>query len=114
MMKEPLQRSKLGIASFVIAIGTFLVATALVIIAFRLSDKKTHGVNDTISEYLFMIFLIGAPAAHLVGLILGSVAIFQKRSGKAFAVFGIILNILFPAGAVFIIYVILSAVAGVR
>ena len=114
MMNEPLKRSKLGIASLVIAIGTFVIASASVVIAIMLADKKSHGVGARISDGLFYAFLIGAPAAHLVGLILGIAALFQKRKGKLFAVFGIILNILFPAGAILILFALLSAASGFR
>jgi hypothetical protein len=114
MMNEPLKRSKLGVASFVIAIGTFVVASAIVVIAFMLSGKKSGSVSNSVSEYAFYVFLFGAPISHFVGLILGIVALFQKRSGKAFAVFGILLNILFPAGAALIIIGLLSITVGVR
>jgi hypothetical protein len=114
MINEPLKRSRLSIASFVIAIGTFVVASAAVVMAIMLADKRSHGIGSRISDGLFSAFLFAAPAAHLVGLILGVTALFQKRRGKVFAVFGIILNILFPATAILILYVLLSAAAGFR
>src|SRR5215213_5746845 len=100
MMNEPLQRSKFGIASLLIAVGTFVMASFVVIIAVMLSGRHASSANKTISDSLFYVFLFGAPATHFVGLILGIIALFQKRRGKGFAVFGIILNILFPASAV--------------
>jgi hypothetical protein len=114
MMNQPLPRSTLGIASFVIAIGTFVLAALLVGLAIAVIDKSSRGIRSDIDNLLYFGFFIGAPAAHFVGLVLGIIALFQKRRGKTFAVFGIILNILFPAGAVLIIVGLLSMMPGVR
>jgi hypothetical protein len=114
MVNEPLRRSTLGIASFVIAIGTFVLAGLTVALAITDIDKSARGLSSEISNFFYIGFFIGAPAAHLVGLILGIVALFQKRRGKTFAVFGIILNILFPASAVLIIIGLLSIAPGVH
>jgi len=111
MMNQPLKRSKLGIASLLIAIGIFLVASVAVVIAFMISEKHLNGVGNKIGEYIFYGFIFGAPAAHFVGLILGIAALFQSRSGKGFAVFGIILNILFPASAVLAILGLISIIS---
>lgn len=114
MMNEPLPRSKLGIASLLIAVGTFVLASFVVIAAFMFSGRHASDSNKAISDSLFGIFLIAPPAMHLVGLILGIVALFQKRRGKGFAVVGIILNILFPASAVLLIIGLLSIAPGPR
>jgi hypothetical protein len=114
MMNEPLKRSKLGIASLLIAVGTFVLASFVVIVALMLSDRHGSDTSKAISDSLFNLFLIAPPAMHFVGLILGIIALFQKRRGKVFAVFGIILNILFPAGAVLLILGLLSIAPGPR
>ena len=114
MMNEPLKRSKLGVASFLIAIGTFVLASVAIVIAFLLLQKRTHDVGSKVGEYLFYAFFFGAPTAHFVGLVLGIAALFQNRRGKAFAVFGIVLNILFPASAVLAILGLVSLAPGPR
>ena len=114
MTNEPVKRSNLGIASFLISISTFAVVVVLLIIALAISDKRNHSLSDKFSEFAFYTFIFGAPVSHLIGLILGIVALFQKRYAKGFAVFGIILNILFPALGVLIIFVLLSAASGFR
>lgn len=108
MMNEPLPRSKLGIASLLIAVGTFVVASVAVVIAFMISGKNSSSTGNKIGEFIFYGFIFGAPASHFVGLILGIVALFQNRRGKGFAVVGIILNILFPASAVLAILGLIS------
>jgi uncharacterized membrane protein len=112
MMNQPMQRSKLAIASFVISIGTFVAACLLVVIFFMFSGKKASDLSNSIGGFAFYTFLFGAPAMHLAGLILGIVALFQKRGGKAFAVLGIVLNLFFPALGGSLIYLMLSALGG--
>jgi len=114
MMNEPLKRSQLGIASFLISIGTFISVVCLIVIALMVSDKKSHGLSELFGQFAFYSFIIGAPLAHLIGLVLGIVALFQKRRGIVFAILGVILNLFFPALGVLIIFVLLSAVAYVR
>lgn len=113
-MNEPLPLSNLGIASFAIAIGTFVLAALIFVLALTVLADSGRGRSSEISNFLYAAFFIGAPAAHFVGLVLGIVALFQKRRGKTYAVFGIILNILFPASAVLIIVGLLSIAPGVR
>jgi hypothetical protein len=114
LTNQQIPRSKLGIASFVIAIGTFVLASLAVVLAVALLDHSSRGMSGTLDDIFTYGLLIGAPAAHCIGLILGVVALFQKRRGKAFAVMGIILNILFPAGALLVIIGLLSIAPGVR
>lgn len=114
MMNAPLKRSQLGIASFLISIGTFISIDILMVIALMVSGKKSHGVSEIFGQFAFYCFFIGVPLAHLIGLILGIIALFQKRSAKGFAIFGVILNLFFPALGVLIIFILLSAVAYVR
>src|ERR1044071_124647 len=105
MMDEPLKRSDLGIASFLISIGTFISVVILLIIALSVSDKRSHGLSEQFGQFAFYSFIFGAPLAHLIGLTLGIVALFQKRRKKVLAVFGVILNLLFPAFGVLIIFI---------
>lgn len=114
MMNVPAKRSKLGVASFIISIGTFSTVIILLIIALMVSDKHSHGADEKFGGFALSVFIFAAPVAHLVGLILGIIALFQKRYGKFFAVLGIILNILFPALGVLIVFVLLSALSGFR
>jgi hypothetical protein len=114
MTNEPLKRSDLGIASFLISIGTFISVICLLVFAVIVSNEKIPGFSKHFGNFAFYSFIFGAPLAHLVGLIMGIIALFQKRRGKGFAVSGIILNLFFPALGVFIIYIMLSALSGFR
>jgi hypothetical protein len=100
MMNQQVQpvkvQSKLGLASFLIAIVTFIFVIALFIMAMSFDSRRSQ-VGESLTNFWLVSFFILAPLAHLVGTILGVIVLFQKQRKKVFAVLGIILNIAFVA-----------------
>ena len=88
--------SKLGMASCVIGITMFLIMFGLVIASFFVEDvtdnyKITRGVLDTT---VGVAILLPVPT-HLIGLIIGVVALFFPNRKKLFSIVGAILNFIF-------------------
>src|SRR5262245_123555 len=81
MMNQPLPpaktHSKLGIASFVIALATFVLVTTVTIYMGLLSGSRTK-LQETVLAGWVVIFFIVAPLAHLVGIALAIIAFFRK------------------------------------
>lgn len=100
MMNQQFQpvkvQSKLGLASFLIAIGTFTFVIVLFIMVMAFDNHRSQ-VGESLTNFWLVSFFILAPLAHLVGTILGIIVLFQKQRKKVFAILGIILNIAFVA-----------------
>jgi len=79
MINEPVKRSRLGLASFLVAIGTFALVVVMLLITFILTNKRGHGFGEEFAGATFFTFVFVAPVAHLVGLVMGIVALFQKK-----------------------------------
>jgi hypothetical protein len=99
--EEEVGHSKLGVASFLIAIGNFITCVQLVLISIKLSGN----VNPSEFEKFFMIFtiyfvLLTVPAAHFIGMILGAAGCLQNKRRKSLAIAGFIINL----GLLFIYY----------
>jgi hypothetical protein len=100
------QHSKLGVASFVMALSIPVLLTVLVILALMLGTD-TKAAPGWYSVWAFMICGLLAPLGHLVGVILGIVDALRKGSKRLFPVLGITLNLILGGiGAVILIYVI--------
>jgi hypothetical protein len=82
--------SRLGRASFMIALGIFLlvIASLVVMLLFSLTGSKAANTIVGIS----LVGWIFAPAGHLVGLILGIVDVCRKNSKKLTPILGIVGN----------------------
>ena len=106
-------QSKLGLASFFIAIGTFIFVIILFIAAMSVDHKRSQ-IGEFVTNFWLVCFFIIAPLAHLVGIILGLVVLFQKHRKKVFAVFGIILNIGFVVLGLAVVWLLLSVGSIVR
>jgi hypothetical protein len=130
----PLKQSKLGIASFIIA----LVALLLIIITFVLATSNSAQFIEFVEEVnarngvvtpedietlggdilgvlvLIMICMFGSIGVALVGAILAFIGIFAKNRRKAFAIIGLVLNGLLIVGAIalFIIGIAMGATSG--
>ena len=87
--------TRLGVASFVIGTSTFSVAALWFALVMAVPpDGVSRSRNDFVVFYLAFLFLV-APAAHLVGEVLGFVALFMKNRRKLFAVLGLLVNLPF-------------------
>jgi hypothetical protein len=84
----PLKRSRVAIASFVIASATVLVLMGSAL-AFNPYDNGSNQVM-----MLVWFCMLGGVAANIVGAILGGVALGKPSSNKWMAVAGLILNLL--------------------
>jgi hypothetical protein len=95
-VRGEVEHSKFGVASFLIGIGIFISCALLVWIGVRLmrKDKITEFENNfmTLAVYFVLLF---APAAHLIGLILGGVGCLRNKGRKALAIAGFFINLVF-------------------
>jgi hypothetical protein len=106
MMNEPLllhrqtithskPHSRLGVASFAIGIGTFSVAVLWYALITIISSSAGSQLRANLFiYYLFFLFFV-APVAHLVGEILGIIALFMKNCRKLFPILGLLVNLPF-------------------
>ncbi len=106
-------QSSLGLASFFISLGTFIFIIILLIV-FATIDNGKSKIGDLAGSLFLICFFIIAPLAHLVGTVLGIIALFQKNRKKVFAVLGIIFNIGFVALGAFLALLLLKAASAVR
>ena len=98
---SPVRRiSKLGIASFLIALGFPFLLLLLVAILAVLSILQEHGhgpffdnqVGDEILLVLIAFGGLGGPLVHFVGLGIGIGGAFQRERKRLFGILGIVLN----------------------
>lgn len=111
------QHSRLGIASCIIAVLTWIYLAVLIYLVYS-DDKFTRYISDNflprnsgMSDFsglgtalvLMLIFFVAIPVgAHLTGLVFGFVGVVQKTKKKTFAVAGLIMNLLiFFSGILF-------------
>lgn len=91
--------SKLGIASCVIALITFLIL--LLVMFYWLIRSPCPGCSEDLKGYIMLVglvvMLVVPIPAHLVGLILGAVSLFFPNRKKLFPIIGVILNLIFGA-----------------
>ncbi len=117
MMNQPFQpiktQSTLGLTSFFISIGTFIFITILLIVLAMIDNRKSQA-GELAGSFFLISFFIVAPLAHLVGAVLGIVALFQQNRKKVFAVLGIIFNIGFVSLGVLLALLLLKAATAFR
>ena len=84
--------SKLGIASFLIALAfpsLLLLLLAIPAVGYgRIDNQK----DDEIFLIVIMFGGLGGPIIHFVGLVIGIAGAFQKERKRRFAILGIVLN----------------------
>lgn len=96
MREIALPHSKLGIASCIIALATFLIfliAMAIWLIPFWCPECSQESKDRLIIGSLFIMLVSPVPA--LIGLILGAVSVFFSDRRKLFPILGIVLNLIF-------------------
>ena len=94
--------SKLGIASCVIGLITFLIYLLALEIFFRLVGIPIKGyfgidplIYGNIEVLSFFIVLFVPIPSHLIGLILGVVPLLSSNQKKLIPIFGVVLNLIF-------------------
>ncbi len=96
---DPAQRRlSFGKLSVQIAVGIFILSWALFIVFFimtRQLPKKSPWLDIGSSVVTVELFL--APFGHLVGLVLGVIALFRAGDRRGLAVVGIFLNVIVVA-----------------
>lgn len=101
-MTPPIPKhSKLGIASCLIAIGMFCLMTVLTGASYFVGS-----ITDD-HQQIGAVWIIAGTSAlllpipvHLVGLLLGVIALFLPNRRKLFPILGTILNLVFAIGSV--------------
>lgn len=96
MAVDKTRHSRLGIASFLIGVGSFIYSVVLVLTSVWIvnsRDSSEHEYQFSIFTAYYVFFV--APATHLVGLILGICGCLQNKRKKILATIGIAINLLF-------------------
>jgi hypothetical protein len=103
MNESTKQHSKLGIASCVIALMTFLMF--LIVMVYWTSGIWCPGCAEKLAAVFpidgILIFIFAPIPVHTVGLILGVVSLFFPNRKKLFPIIGITLNLIFGAFGLF-------------
>lgn len=86
------KHSKLGIASFIIAIVMGIIAFVSVIAAVFASHSDID--DNELSLALVGLIIIGTAMAQIVGVILGIIGLTQKNTKKVFSILGLIFNLM--------------------
>lgn len=91
--QSPRKHSRLGIASFIIALGQGLFTLLLIILAGILASRGRQQENEPLFIFLGLFF-IASIFDHLVGIALGIAGSVQRSRKKVFAILGLVLNTL--------------------
>ncbi|MBN2182243.1 MAG: hypothetical protein JW715_10040 [Sedimentisphaerales bacterium] len=89
----PRKHSRMGIASFIIALGQGFVTMIFIILAIILASTEHQNDNTTVFLFFGMFLMVGI-LSHLVGVGLGIAGTIQKSRRKIFAIIGLVLNVL--------------------
>ena len=103
--------SRLGVTSFLMALGFPLFLLILFAISLALEGRIDHEKVSKFDWFTICCLIFGGPVIHFVGLVLGIAGAFQKERKRLFAVLGIVLNGLLVISAVTICILALSLVA---
>jgi small-conductance mechanosensitive channel len=92
--------SRLGIASFVIGLISFIIFCLAIVLAFGYgvsiasTAPSIQSLESSPMIITFGVMMLVSPVVSLVGAVLGFVAVFQKVKKKLFAILGIVVNLL--------------------
>lgn len=103
--------SRLGITSFLLAIGFPAFLVVLFVISLFMEGRVDPQKVGKFDWFTICCLLIGGPIVHFVGLILGIAGAFQRERKRLFSVLGIVLNGLLVLVAATICILALSLVA---
>jgi hypothetical protein len=102
--------SKLGVTSFLMALGFPLFLLLLFAVSLAIEGRVNHENVSKFDWFTICCLIIGGPIVHFAGLMLGIAGAFQKVRNRLFAVLGIVLNGLFVIAAAIICILALSLV----
>lgn len=93
------KHSGFGIASFAIFITTVIAHFSILLIKSALEMRYSTGTYKNIALtplYTFLFSILAEPifAVYLLGLVLGTIGLFQKNRRKVLAVLGVVFNLL--------------------
>ena len=88
---EVLKHSRLGVASFVISLVTFVVEVIVIVLAGVLEIEGQMSETSSAVVIVGMLIMLGM-FANLVGVGLGIAAVVQKKAKKLFGILGLIFN----------------------
>jgi hypothetical protein len=102
-------RISFGRLSVRIAVWIFIVTTAILIAYYQIPKKSQW--QDIASTVVVIEALILAPLGHLVGFVLGIMALFRAGDRRFLGFFGVLLNSVVVAIGVFLVYMAASGLA---
>ena len=112
------QHSRIGIASFLIGIGTPLLILCLFIFSISLDSFLNGYQRRDFNLVLGLLVIFTPPFGHLTGLVLGIAGVRQPDSKKLFPILGITFNGLFLllglALVIIVILIVFAAAGGVH
>lgn len=90
------RQSGLGIASFILALGTGLGAFALLVVAGVLESSSPGGIDEaSIEAALIGLGILGCLALFVLAFALGLASLFQSGRAKGFGIAGTVMSPLF-------------------
>jgi hypothetical protein len=96
MSADEIGHSKLGIASFLIGIGSFITAVLLVLVTvFIVTGRNISELENKFAIFVVYYVLFFVPAIQVVGLISGICGCLQTKRRKSLATIGTGINLLF-------------------
>ena len=102
-------RRSFGKLSVQIAVGIFIAAATLLVAYFQFLEKASW--HDVAAGGVVIAVGILAPLGHLVGLVLGVMALFRSGDRPGLGAIGALLNAIVVAVGVFLIYMAASGLA---
>lgn len=92
---KPLPHSKIGIASFAVALFGTLIFCSAFAIAFYIEFTGGGVVDPASPAYLIIeVAMCGSVIINLIGLGLGIASLFQAQAKKTFGIIGLVLSVL--------------------
>ena len=102
-------RRSFGQLSVRIAVGIFVTATVLLVGFFQIPDKASW--HEIAAGAVVIAVGIVAPLGHLVGLVLGVMAMFRTGDRRVLGLVGALLNLVVVAIGIFLVYMAASGLA---
>jgi TRAP-type C4-dicarboxylate transport system permease small subunit len=105
------RRISLGRLSVCIALWLFVGMTIFVIGFYQIPQKPPSKAYEVASSVFVAALFVVAPLGHLVGFVLGIVALFRAGDRHGMGALGIALNSVVVVFGIFLVYMALSGLA---
>jgi hypothetical protein len=103
------RHSRLGIAATIIAVTLPILLVVLIFGGGTLLSIIKKGDNENAVTLSLVLTILSLPLIHLLGLILGLIGLFSKKTKKLFPIIGSVLNaVLLLLGVTIIVLILVN------